>query len=140
MSTSTAIANMNATAWTVEAYVFNTSTLTDNEQYFVDFRNPTSFDGANFAVGLARYTNLTQTYFRPVVYSSGTTQQTGASGATQRATSGPTNVYTNCWAHVAAVKQSTDANNVYLYLNGVSCGTVAVGTNYTTGATWAQEL
>jgi hypothetical protein len=27
-----------------------------------------------------------------------------------------------------------------MYLNGVSCGTVAVGTNYTTGATSAQVL
>ena len=54
MSTSTAIANMNATAWTVEAYVFNTSTLTDNEQYFADLRNPSTPAGAGFAVGLAR--------------------------------------------------------------------------------------
>jgi hypothetical protein len=140
LSFSTPITNMSATAWTVEAYVFNTSTLNDTEQFFLDFRSSSSASGAGFAVGLGRYTNLTQVYFRPVVYSEGTTTQTGAAGATLRAASGPTNVHTNCWAHVAVVKSSADANNIYLYLNGASCGTVAIGTNYTSGATWAQVL
>ena len=137
LTTSTAITNMNATAWTVEAYVYPTASP-DNEQYFIDFRNPASPDNAGFAIGIAKWTNLSQPYFRPVVYSSGTISQTGPGGATLRTQSGPTNFHLNCWGHIAVTKISSDPTNIYLFLNGVSCGSVAVGPNYTTSATWTQ--
>jgi len=41
---------------------------------------------------------------------------------------------------VAVVKQSGNNTNIFLYLNGQSCGDVAVGTNYTSSATWNQVL
>ena len=53
LTTSTAITNMNATAWTVEAYVYPTASP-DNEQYFIDFRNSVLPDNAGFAVGIAK--------------------------------------------------------------------------------------
>jgi len=132
------ITNMNTTAWCVEAYVYPTSSP-DNEQYTIDFRNPSSYSGSGFAVGIARYTTSTPNFFRPVVYSAGTVAQTGTGGATQRPSSGPTNFFLNTMAHIAVVKQVNDSSNLYMYLNGQSCGTVPIGTNYTTGVPWAQQ-
>jgi hypothetical protein len=131
---------MNTTAWTIEAYLYPTSSP-DNEQYFIDFRNSVFPSNSGFAVGIGKYTSTTPNFFRPVVYSDGTggTAATGTGGATQRPSSGPTNFSLNTWAHIAVVKQANNNSNLYMYLNGQSCGTVNIGTNYTT-LTWGQQV
>jgi hypothetical protein len=137
LSLSNAFTGMSApTAWTIEAHVCPTS-APDAQQFFLDLRASGSPDNAGFAVGISKYTNLNVQYFRPCVYSTGTTTNTGLGGATRTVTTGPTNFYLNCWAHVAIVKLASDNTTLYVYLNGQSCGTITnVGTNYTSSSLW----
>ena len=137
LSLSNAFTGMSApTAWTIEAHVCPTS-APDAQQFFLDLRTSGSPDNSGFAVGISKYSDLNVQYFRPCVYSSGTTTNTGIAGATRTVTSGPTNFYLNCWAHIAIVKLATDNTTLYVYLNGQSCGTISnVGTNYSSTALW----
>ena len=44
----------------------------------------------------------------------------------------------NFWAHIAWVKKSTDANNIYVWVNGVTCGTIPCGANAFTTSDWSS--
>ncbi len=119
--------------WTIKTYVCPTA-WDGNNSYVIDRGNQTTNSG--FAFGFARYSQ-TVDYYKPCLFSEGTKAQTGAT-TYLNASSGRTNCYINAWAHIAVVKLASDDANLYFYPNGTSCGSVAVGTNYTSGASWSQ--
>ena len=74
--------------------------------------------------------------FRPSTWSTGDVTQAAGGGA-KSPSSGPT-VTLNAWNHIAWVNKSTDNSNIYLFVNGVSCGTVTCGTNASTTSDWTR--
>jgi len=126
--TSTYTAMNQATAsngWTVEAIFSTTHT---GEQYIFDPRN----DVANYGMGFGISSSRPATWAR-----AGDATGIGTGGSLKTAPSGPT-IETFTWNHIAWVKLPTDASNIYMYLNGQSCGSVPCGTNATTTQSWTN--
>jgi hypothetical protein len=114
------------TAWTIECWVYPTAWSAGNENYVFDPRG----NGDNTGMAFGFYQPSGQTYARPHVFSGGASASfNGGGSATKVTTSGPTDMVLNTWNHCCWVKRATDNNNVYIYLNGYSCGTVLCGTN-----------
>jgi hypothetical protein len=79
--------------------------------------------------------NYVSGVWRPSTWQTGDVGVAGTGSSTRPAPSGPT-IIGNTWNHIAWVKRPLEANNIYIYLNGVSCGTVACGTNASTDSAW----
>jgi len=110
--------------WTVEAIISTTSTT---EQYIFGPRNDADNQGMAFGIKNGQMST----------WARGATAGIGAGANPRLATTGPT-VEQYTWNHLAWVKLPTDAANIYMYLNGVSCGSVACGTNATTTQSWTN--
>jgi hypothetical protein len=115
--------------WTVECIVYPLISTTPTEQYFFDPRNGHQSGGMVFGM------NYVSGVWRPSTWATGDTSVIGVGSSTKPATSGPT-IIGSTWNHIAWVKRATDASNIYIYLNGVSCGTVICGTIATTDSAW----
>ena len=123
------------TAWTIECWVYPTAWSAGNENYIFDPRG----NGDNTGMAFGFYQPTGQTYARPHVFSGGTSASfNGGGSATKVTTSGPTDMVLNTWNHCCWVKRATDNNNIYIYLNGYSCGTVLCGTNAYSTADWSR--
>jgi len=122
------------TAWTIECWVYPTAWSAGNENCIFDPRG----NGDNTGMAFGFYQPSGQTYARPHVFSGGISASFNGGGSpTKVTTSGPTDMVLNTWNHCCWVKRSTDNNNIYIYLNGYSCGTVLCGTNAYSTADWS---
>jgi hypothetical protein len=107
--------------------------MATGEQYIFDPRSSNS-PAAGLVFGLTGNAGS----FRPSTWAIGDVAQAGGGGVIT-IESGPT-VALNAWSHIAWVKQSSDANNLYIYHNGVSLGTIPCGTNASTTSDWSRVL
>jgi hypothetical protein len=120
--------NTSNNGWTVEAII---SFLTTGEQYIFD---PRSGDIDNYGMAFGITGGKISTWARGAT----TGAQNIGAGANPKTSASTFVMQTGTWNHLAWVKLPSDANNIYLYQNGIACGSVPCGTNATTTQSWSK--
>ena len=122
------------TAWTVEAWIYPTQ-WSGNEHYIFDPRG----NGDDFGIGFGIYRQTGETFARPHVFSGGSSASfNGGGSAVKFPTSGPTDMQLNTWNHCAWTKRNGDDTRIWIFLNGLSCGSVACVTKAYSTADWSR--